>query len=78
MTNSNCLGGLACPRCGNDSRFTIEVRTLAHVTDDGAETFGDMHWDANSFVECLECHHQATLAAFQAADAPTSTTNEEE
>jgi hypothetical protein len=58
--------------------LTIAVRTLARVTDDGAETFGDMHWDADSDTECPECHHQSTLAAFTAADAPPSITNAEE
>ena len=78
MTNSNCLHGLSCPRCGNDSRLTIEVTTLARVTDDGAEAFGDMHWDANSFAECPQCHHEGTLAAFTAADSLPSTTTTKE
>lgn len=78
MTNCNCLQGLACPRCGNDSMFTIAARTLAVVTDDGAETFGDMEWDADSYAECPECGHQATVAAFLAPDGPISSTTPEE
>jgi len=78
MTNCNCLEGLACPRCGNDSMLTIEATTLAVVTDDGAETFGDMEWDAGSYAECPKCGNQATVAAFQATDGhPSSTTTEE-
>jgi len=77
MSNSNCLQGLACPSCGNDSMLTIEARVLAVVTDDGAETFGDMEWNARSYAECPECGHQETLAAFQAPATHPSTTREE-
>ena len=36
--NTNCLEHTACPQCGNDSALKIAAKTLAHVTDDGAET----------------------------------------
>jgi DNA-directed RNA polymerase subunit RPC12/RpoP len=79
MTNSNCLEGIACPKCGNDSSFRIEARTLAEVTDDGAETFGDMEWDADSYAECPECGHHGTVGEFlldTAKDNATTTTKE--
>jgi DNA-directed RNA polymerase subunit RPC12/RpoP len=65
MTNDNCLEGIACSKCGNDARLTIAVSTLADVTDDGAETFGDMHWDDASFTECPECGHRGALGEFR-------------
>lgn len=65
MTNSNCLEGIACPKCGNDAMIHIEARTLAVVTDDGAETFGDMEWDGDSYAECPDCHHRGTLKGFR-------------
>jgi DNA-directed RNA polymerase subunit RPC12/RpoP len=65
MTNSNCLEGIACPKCGNDSLIYIETTTLAAVTDDGAETFGDMEWDADSYAECPECGHRSILGEFR-------------
>ena len=64
MTNTNCLEGITCPKCGNESRFHIAVTTMANVTDDGAETFGDMEWDAASFTECPECRHCGSLNEF--------------
>ncbi len=73
MTNVNCLQGIACPKCGNDAIINVEVRILAAVTDDGAETFGDMEWDGSSFAECPECEHRGTLAEFR-ADSPESDT----
>jgi DNA-directed RNA polymerase subunit RPC12/RpoP len=65
MTNTNCLEGISCPKCGNDSRLIVAVRSLAEVTDDGAETFGDMEWDEGSYAECPECGHQGALGEFR-------------
>lgn len=70
MPNSNCLEGIACPACGDDSSLTIEVRTLAHVTDDGAETFGHLEWDDASYAACPGCGHHGTLAAFRSHSTP--------
>jgi hypothetical protein len=64
MTNTNCLEGIACPKCGNDSRMYIGVYTLAEVTDDGAETFGDMEWDSDSYAKCTHCAYDGKLKAF--------------
>jgi hypothetical protein len=74
MTNSNCLEGIACPKCGNDSRITIAVYTLAEVTDDGAETFGDMEWDGDSHAWCPDCAYDGTLNAFSVGRANETTT----
>lgn len=74
MTNTNCLACIACPNCGNDSVVYIEVSTLAVVTDDGAETFGDMEWDADSYAECRECKHCGTVGEFRLHSAPELTT----
>jgi hypothetical protein len=79
MTNTNCLRGIACPKCGNDSRIYIEAITMAEVTDDGAETFGDMEWDGDSYAECPACEHRGTLDGFRvnpATETLTSTDKE--
>jgi hypothetical protein len=79
MTNTNCLEDIACPACGNDSMLYIAVRTLAVVTDDGAETYGDMEWDGDSYAECPECRRSGTLAGFRvepATDNPGQTEKE--
>jgi DNA-directed RNA polymerase subunit RPC12/RpoP len=79
MTNSNCLAGIACPQCGNDFRIYIGVKTLAEVTDDGAETYGDMEWNSDSYAECPDCQHRGTLGEFRidhATESSTSTNKE--
>ncbi len=79
MANTNCLEGIACPTCGNESRIYIQVSTLAVVTDDGAETYGDMEWDDSSYAECPECRRHGTLAKFRIGtrDANTNKTGKE-
>ena len=63
--NTNCLEHTACPQCGNDSALKIAVKTLAHVTDDGAETFGDLEWDDRSFAACPACGREGKLGEFR-------------
>lgn len=65
MSNINCLESIACPKCTNDAEIVIAVTTLARVTDDGAETHGDMEWDGDSFAECPQCEYRGTLAEFR-------------
>jgi hypothetical protein len=64
MTNTNCLENIACPQCGQADSFIIEVTTRADVTDEGAETFGHMHWDERSFIECKHCETDGIVAEF--------------
>ena len=63
--NTNCLEHIACPQCGNDSALKIAVTALAHVTDDGAETFGDLEWDDQSFAACPACGREGKLGEFR-------------
>jgi hypothetical protein len=71
MTNTNCLQDVACPQCGHTDSFIIEVKTRANVTDEGAETFGDMHWDERSFIECKNCGTGSIVADFTRKPMPT-------
>ena len=63
MTNTNCLENIACPQCGKEDTFTIIVLTQAHVTDNGAEPFGDMEWDENSSMTC-PCGNSGKVSEF--------------
>lgn len=66
MPNTNCLEGNACPECGNEYKFRIAARTIAIVTDDGVEDYGDMEWDEASFTQCSKCFWQGRLKEFWA------------
>lgn len=56
MANSNCLEGIACPNCAQESHFFISARVLCEVTDNGSVvTGGDHYWDNASVISCPEC-----------------------
>lgn len=68
MTNTNCLEGIACPKCGYSESFHIEAIVVLYVTDDGSEDRGGNHyWDASSRCFCgnRECDYEAPFEEFQ-------------
>jgi DNA-directed RNA polymerase subunit RPC12/RpoP len=64
MTNTNCLEGVRCPKCGQEDRFKIVALTTCLVTDDGSEPVGDHEWDDESATRCPECGFDGTLKDF--------------
>jgi len=71
MTSKNCIEGLRCPECGNETRLLIIATAVAEVTDNGAELAdGDgLDWSDKSHTFCPECKHGGPLTGFR-----TSTT----
>jgi hypothetical protein len=68
MTNTNCLKGIACPKCGHSESFNIEATVVLHVTDDGSEDRGgDHYWDEDSHCQCGNpaCEHGCALWEFE-------------
>lgn len=65
MTNTNCLEGLRCPKCGNEDRFFIIGGAQFEVTDDGSDTVGDHEWDDHSPMSCPECNHEGKVRDFR-------------
>jgi len=70
MTNDNCLAGIKCPQCGNESRFFITASVVADVTYDGADMASPQYgngfeWDDHSYCRCPECDREGSLAAFR-------------
>jgi hypothetical protein len=70
MTNTNCLENIKCPACGNEESFRIAAKTIATVTDDGVDDYGDMEWDDDSYAECGECCRHGTLKDFTVGNGP--------
>lgn len=68
MTNKNCLAGVKCPQCRNESRFLIVATILADVTDGGAEIAdgSDFDWDDASLIRCPDCDRDGPLSGFRA------------
>ena len=70
MSNNNCLQGLACPNCGNHQRLVIEATSLASVTDEGTDMFGDVQWYDTSYCECPDCWHRGCVKDFTTNPQP--------
>lgn len=54
MTNTNCLEGIRCPKCGNEDCIKIVALIPCFVTDEGSEAVGDHEWDDDSHAHCPE------------------------
>jgi hypothetical protein len=64
MANSNCLAGIACPKCNSENRFGIGVSAFAYLQDDGCESTQDIEWDDQSSIVCCACDHSGTVKEF--------------
>jgi hypothetical protein len=69
MTNTNCLEGIRCPKCGQEDRFMIAANIIAEVTDDGADVasphYGNgFEWDEESYCRCPECNLEGKVKDF--------------
>lgn len=63
--NENCLLGVLCPKCGNNSRFIITALANFEVTDDGAVYDGGaVEYDKDSSCECPDCKYTARFEKF--------------
>jgi hypothetical protein len=66
MTNTNCLAGIRCPGCNQESRFVIEALISVTVTDDGVEDQdGNCEWYGGSPCSCPECEFLGTITDFK-------------
>lgn len=66
VNNTNCLQGIACPKCKSQGPFKIDCHILMRVTDDGTEEMGgDTDWDDDSYCECFACGHHARVSDFK-------------
>lgn len=64
MSNSNCLEGMACPKCGNSRKFRIVVTAWATLVDSGVVSFGDTEWDEKSRCICESCGFEGVAGQF--------------
>jgi len=55
---------MACPNCGCREGFGIYSICQIEVTDEGAESFGDIEWNDTDKCICGECRHEATVQDF--------------
>ena len=66
MANTNCLEGMACPKCQSEGPFKIEITTWMMVYDDGTDyQGGDTEWESESACGCAVCGYVATVKEFE-------------
>jgi len=64
MSNTNCLEGIACPKCESEGPFHIQAESLFSVSDDGTFEFGEVLWKDDSTIVCRDCGHRGTVREF--------------
>jgi hypothetical protein len=64
--NTNCLEGIACPKCTSLQPFRIEARVMVLVHDEGTgDEQGEYHWTDDAYCECVNCAHYGKLRDFR-------------
>ena len=63
--NTNCLEGLACPKCGQAEMLKISAHCVVEVTDDGTGDAANFEWYDEDNASCPSCHYFGTLATFR-------------
>ena len=67
MTNTNCLQGMRCPKCGSEGPVSVEISAVVLMHDDGFDnsTISDTAWELDSFCQCGQCGFTADVLAFK-------------
>lgn len=70
--NENCLEGLQCPGCLQESKLLMRATLWVAVTDDGTDPFDDdlkgrtdVEWDDDTPAECPDCGFDGPLKLFK-------------
>jgi len=56
---------LECPSCHSDERLQVALTTMADLTPEGTDPWGDHEWDDKSFMRCAGCGHCGCVADFE-------------
>ena len=73
MTNTNCLEGIACPKCGSEEAFYIETRIEVLVRDSGTEDRGDDYfWSQDHRCRCAAGDHAGLVRDFDIEKQPAT------
>jgi len=55
---------LACPKCGHNKNFHVDVTATAFLDASGPSVAGDYCWDSHSCCTCLGCGFEANASEF--------------
>lgn len=58
--------GMACPKCGQAEKLTVEITCTATLSINGTEENGDHYWNETSSCSCDACDHHGVVSEFHA------------
>lgn len=64
MKNTGCLKGWACPRCGYDKEFEVEIAGTAILDDEGYGAIRNASMHDSCCVCCLKCNYEGVVTDF--------------
>ena len=64
MRNDNYLQGIACPACGSEGPFVVQVTAVAVMHDYGSEYVESIEWTNTSNISCMTCHNYGMVGEF--------------
>ncbi|MEQ1615992.1 MAG: hypothetical protein ABL904_24805 [Hyphomicrobiaceae bacterium] len=56
---------MACPKCGQADKLTVEITCTATLTINGTKDNGDHYWDETSSCSCDACDHHGVVSDFR-------------
>lgn len=62
--NANCIEGFKCPECGHTESFRIGMIGNFHYRDGLISTSTSAQFKPNTYCQCNQCDHAATVAEF--------------
>ena len=65
MSNENCLKGIKCPKCGNESKFIIQANAVVTVEDSGVTDAHTFEWGSDDGCKCAACDFHGELSEFE-------------
>ncbi len=57
--------GMACPKCGQADKLSVEITCTATLTIDGTDADCDHYWDAASSCHCDDCDLHGSVGDFR-------------
>ena len=62
--NTNCLEGVACPKCGQEDKFLVQATSTFELYDNGTGDHSDVEFDNDSWMLCPICEYEGEYQTF--------------
>lgn len=69
-SEANHLDGIKCPKCDNETSFTVKASVAMRVTDRHVCMAGEPDWLETDFTLCDDCEHSGQWQDFRTDTEP--------